>query len=1031
MKLDKGRHKILLHLESQNNSSEIEDDTTTEVPYSRCQKGIGEAVGLSRPRVSQIIGELTDKGWIKEEISRVRGLKRRRKVYFLTPTGFEKAKNIKDKLEKKKVRVKTESSDFEIELGDINSTLNLDILDALNKMENDLIDLTKSEDIREPSFTGRDEELKFLSEKLEQVKENGSTTVFIKGEAGIGKTSLLKEFKRTIISSSEDNIDFLVGNGHHDASEPYLPFKEVFKKYKKEKSINPLTFFEHPSNEIRDDDVEFIETQRSLMFSKTIETIKEIAKERTLVICIDDLHWVDRSSLILFHYLADNLGNSGVLLIGTYRPEDVDSDDYLKEILNRMSRQHLYEEIELEKITWEDMKKTIQDLLGDIEIPEDFTHLIYNISEGNPLFGKELVKQMIEDDKIIPNKNEFPLSAEKIDIPDVINSIIENRLKKLDKECLRILEIGSVIGDDIEFDLLRSITDYEPFDLLEHIEILIDLNLLETKEDEDLFRFSHGLIQMTTYENIAKPLRKQLHGQVAEHLEDIFSEEIENYYFDIGYHYQSSGEHSKAFEYLFKAGEKAEDLFAYEDALDMFEKCLELGRKATPKKNIWKVLEKIGDVNSILGNYDDSLKNYNKILAEDVNQEIHQRIYRKKAYILSKKTNFSEAEKSIKKGLKIQTENNEETSRLLYRRGLIEMRKGRYDLAEKYFSKSLKLAKKYGKKKDIANAYHVLGTNFSHKGKYDKALEFIEKGLEIRKEIDSTHGKAFSYSNIGGIYLDRGEIDKALDNYRKSKNIFKKIGDKGNLAMLYTNLGNCHMRKGELDKAYKNHKKSYDIFEDIGNKRGVNIALNNLGNYYLLKGEFEKAEKYYMDSLKMSEDNDLKFGIAIGYNNLGTISIYRDDKNKGKEFYEKSYQMCEEIGEKKILIHALSGLSEVYLDENTEKAIEYAERGLDVSKKIGAKVEEGIIHGTLGKLFRDTDIKDKSVEHFEEGKKVLEKTRAKTELAKLLFEYAMLWKKEREDDKYREMLKNSYTMFNDMSMNYWIKKCQEELNQIS
>ncbi|MFW5898767.1 MAG: AAA family ATPase, partial [Candidatus Saliniplasma sp.] len=165
---------------------------------------------------------------IKEDIHRVVGLKRRRKVYSLTPKGLERAREIRKQLENEKVILKKDSSEHEVELGKIDSYIDSQnpLLLALNNINDErVINLTQKEiQKKEDVFVGRKDEIEFLLKKLNHLKNNNSLAILIKGKAGIGKTRLVNEFKHKAIPAG---FEFLMGKGHYDSSEPYLPFKEA------------------------------------------------------------------------------------------------------------------------------------------------------------------------------------------------------------------------------------------------------------------------------------------------------------------------------------------------------------------------------------------------------------------------------------------------------------------------------------------------------------------------------------------------------------------------------------------------------------------------------------------------------------------------------------------------------------------------------------------------------------------------------------------------------------------------------------
>lgn len=1026
MNLDKGRNKILLHLESQNDP-QGKHNKNAKNPYAMCQKGIAEAVQLSRPRVSQIIKEMIEKGLVKKEKGRISGVKRRRMVYFLTSQGLKKAKKIREKLENKKITVKTESSEHELQYKEIDSILNIKLspLEILNrKDENDVVNLTSSDSENKSIFTGRNDEIKTLFEHLKEVKNNGSKTIFIKGKAGVGKTRLINEFKNRLETK---NIEFFDGKCYYDNSEPYLPLKKAFESYEKETDAKLLRFFEieekHNLESINQD--QKIEKIRNLLFSETTNKLKQMAEDKTIILFLDDLQWADKASLRLFHYLADNLNENPILLIGAYRPEEL-NNNFLNEVISRMGRQHLYEEIELEELTWVDTNEIIQGLLGSVDVPEEFVHLIHDFSEGNPLYSKELVKQMVEEKIVVPNRNDFPTDENDLEIPRMIKDIIKRRFNNLPSDTLKVLQVGSIIGEKIDYSLLKSITDIETFDLLEHVDILTDLDIWENKSDDDL-QFTHGLLRETVYEDISPPLRKELHQNVAESIKEFYKDDLERFYSELGLHYKKAGEKDLAFDYYLKAGEEAEKVYAQENALDFYEEALKLSEKADLEEERWKTLEKLGDVHLTMGEYEGSLHHYEEISMEEVDERTKQRILRKIGGVQEKTIGFEKALETINKGLEIKRKDGGEKGRLLYKKGLIEMKIGRYETAIDTLTDALDISEANGKKNDIANIYHALGSTYSNKDRYDKGLKFLEKGLKIKKEINDTHGKAFSYTNIGSIYLKKGKIEKALDNFNKAMKIFKKVGDKGNVAMLYSNLGNCYMKKGNLEEAYKNHKKSNDIFERLGNIRGVNISLNNLGNYYLLEGDLENSLKYYEKSIEMSKENNLEFGVALGYNNLGTVQLHKQNDEKAKEYYQKSINKCEKLGNKKVKALSLSGLSEVHIKKGEfDKAEKCANEALEISKSIGSKVEIGILCRSLGKLYREKNELYLSKDYFQKGDKILDEIGEKTELAKLMFEKAFLWKKMDDLDKYEETLQKACSMFKNIGMGIWVKKCKKE-----
>ncbi len=1048
MKYTRGKYRILIHLANQDS---IEDSTV--VPYRVCQSGIAESVDLSRSRTSKLIKQLIEEDLVKEETSRVVGLKRRRKVYSLTRKGLDRAKEVRGELEKKKVILKTESSKQEIKLDEIYSYIESQspLIVGLNNIdENGVIDLSKRHSEPKDVFANREKETEFLSDKLEQVSSEGTLIVLIRGYPGLGKTRLVNHFKKHVLS---EGFEFLSGRGHYSSSEPYLPFYETLREhFEKKEDLDqfglsflpskesspaentPMSFSQESEPRKKDISNPFSSNSREIIFTKVSELFREISRDSPFVFFLDDLQWVDKTSLMLFHYLAKNLNDAPILIIGAYRPNDLDRDDFFDEMIHRLKKEDLIEELELDQLEWEDTKEIVEGLLGGIDTPDDFIQIIHTISEGNPLLNEELTKQMMEDGTLDPKKNEFPTNEKEIEVPNAVENIIERRTDGLSTETYKVLQVSSIIGEQVDFTVLRKVMGMDSIDLLEHIDMLTGAGLLESGPGEDAFDFTHGLIHSTIYENVPTPLKKELHKEVAEAMRDVFEENIEEYYSNIGRHYEEAGEYKESLEFYLKQGKRNRTVCAHESAIDLYEKSLELAEKVDQEETKWEIFENLGDVYLTLGEFDTSIEYYEKIPNKNLEPKEQQRLSRKVARVYEKKGELNQSLEYIGDSLKQQFEEyslyfplNVETCRLLYRKGWVEMKLGDYNSAKRDLSKALEIGEVYGSEQELSSIYHALGTISSKRGKYDEAYEDLERALEMREKLDDVRGKASSLSNIGTVYLEKGDLDKALKKFQDSLEILKEIGDKSEIPSILVNIGNTYLRKGEMEKAYEYFRESYNMFEESGNKRGMNISLNNLGSYYMRKGEFDAALEHYEKSIKLSEENDIKEGLALGHNNFGEVYNHKEKCEEAESHYQKSIRLYEEMENESEMVEPLSGLAEVLTKkEDHEEALNKAKRALNISERIGSKLKKGIGHKILGIVYRNKDETEKARDEFEKAEKLLEEKGAKEELSEVFYQYALLSDEEKEMEKY---LNKAQTLFQDAGMEIWSEKCEKKLNK--
>ncbi len=1025
MNLNTGRNRILLHLKYYDNRTlSINKE---KVPFELCQKGISESVNLSLGRTSFLLKDMKKKGLLDEKVSRVKENTKKQKVYFLTGQGMEKARNLKEKIEKEEVTIHKNGSEQNIQIKNIHEFIDgkNPVLLAMKNLEKENEIFLDSTNGKKDVFVGRDKEMKTLLDLFDKVERGDGQTVLIKGRAGIGKTRLIKEFKKEVIS---DEVSFFTGKGYYNELEPYLPFKEAFESLQNE-GEDPILEFEN--EHIIDAYPEKLNDKRDLIFSRSVKNLKSIVKNRPIIIFIDDIQWADRATLRFFHYIADKLRDEKILIIGAYRPEESNNHTILKDVLQRMKRQNILSEIELSPLQVNNTKEITKGLLGNTVYPDNFIDFLHDVSEGNPLFLKELIKQLVDSNKINPKNNEFPLEYDEINPPPVINDLIMRRISKLDQQNMKILRISSVIGEDIPFSLLSHICKVDSLELLEDLNKLCESGLLEKIKDGDKFRFVHGLVNQTVYQNIPNPLKEDLHRMVAENLIKIFEDVIEEYYSKIGFHFKNSGDISKALRYYKKAGERAEGLYAHEDALEFYKEAYDLSEKDGSKKDKKDILEKIGDINKTIGNYQKSLDHYEKILALNLDTQTRQRIKRKIASVYERKGEFEKTIDTVKEAISYSEEENIETCRLFYRKGMAEQRQGKNSTAIDDFLEALEICHKFKNPEEYSEIYYGLATAHLYQGELDESLYYSKKSLKIWRDLNDLDGQASSLNNIGSIYLNKGEISKALDNYNSSLEIRKKIGDKRDISSVLNNLGTAHSKRGDLEKAIEYYQKSQNIWEDIGDQRGIAVSLINIGVNYMKRGDHKTALDKLEKCLEISEKINFEKGIIASMTNIGSAYFKIDEAEEAKDNYEKSVKLCLKVSNEYLLIYPLIGLAEIFIqNDDIEKSLEKSKKALEIANKLDIKTEKGICHRTIGIAYRVKNDLERAEKEFKKAKKLLSSTSEKKELAELHYEYGLLFKDMDDEEKWEEHTFKAQSMFEDMGMKIWVERCENVLESI-
>ncbi|MCK4443787.1 MAG: AAA family ATPase, partial [Thermoplasmata archaeon] len=323
------------------------------------------------------------------------------------------------------------------------------------------------------------------------------------------------------------------------------------------------------------------EARRNLLFENVSLGIIRHAQETPTLVCIEDLQWADPSSLALMHYVARNSRKTGMLMIGTYRPEDVAVADGkghpLTNIMQLMDREEMYEKVELSRLPEETMGEFLHGLLGENDLDADFRKRVYKETEGNPLFMIQLISYLLEENVITSQNERWALAGdlENIDIPSRIFNVITRRLSRLEREQRRVADFASVIGEVFTSRLLAHALEMDRVQLLEHLRALEHTHRL-IRIHNGGFRFDHAKVKEVLCNEIPEELRREYHSIIARSIEELNKDDLGEVIGDLAFHYYQSKNNEKALFYLRTAAQKAKENYSNEEAIRFLEHVLEL-----------------------------------------------------------------------------------------------------------------------------------------------------------------------------------------------------------------------------------------------------------------------------------------------------------------------------------------------------------------------------------------------------------------------------------------------------------------------
>ncbi|MBN1199872.1 MAG: AAA family ATPase [Bacteroidales bacterium] len=498
---------------------------------------------------------------------------------------------------------------------------------------------------------GREKELNILKTKVMGLIVAGKgCVVTITGEAGVGKSRLMAEMKK---QEAIGQVTFLEGKGiSFGGNLSFHPINQVIRSWagihEDDAPAIALEKLECKIEQVYPEGTEevfpFIATMMGFTLSgKPLERLKGIEGEsleklilknlRELLgeavrrspgfIVIEDLHWADLSTIHALEFLVKLVRNHRLVFVFIFRPGyEKTGEHLLKFITENIPDQFVH--IEINNLGSLDSVRLMENLLGQMELPNDTTALIQEKTRGNPFFIEEVLRSFIDQGIIQYNEKGFEVT-DKIkyaNIPETINEVLLSRIDRLDEKTRNLLKMASVIGRNFYYKVLEEAADTigELDDKLGYLKEMQFINESGTS-DEVEYLFKHALAQQAAYESIVQKKRQEMHLKIARSIEKVFSGKIHEFYGVLALHYGKAEAQEKQEEYLVKAGEQALLSGASSEAIHYFKQALDLylnirKEKADPttvihlKEKIGLALETKGDNIEAVDYFDQALEFY-------------------------------------------------------------------------------------------------------------------------------------------------------------------------------------------------------------------------------------------------------------------------------------------------------------------------------------------------------------------------------------------------------------------------------------
>jgi DNA-binding winged helix-turn-helix (wHTH) protein len=471
-----------------------------------------------------------------------------------------------------------------------------------------------------------------LVDCLKKALNGQRQVVFITGEAGIGKTTLLDLFEQRAASKPILRIargQCVEGFGGKEA---YYPVLEALGQWFRAEEGGPVIhtlakqaptwLIQFPSLVKADQrsalQKEILGATRERMVREICEALESLTAQDALVLILEDLHWVDPSTLDFISALARRRGPAKLLLLGTYRPAEVIiSQSPLKALKQDLVLHNQCREIVLERLEQSDVDKYIAVKFHEHGLPSAFANLIHRHSGGNPLFMVTILQDMVKKGLLVQADGNWKLAVriEEVDpiVPETLDQLIEAQFLQLSAPEQRILKSASVAGERFSVWAIATAAEIDPAIIEDTCEKLAErlqfvraagIHELANGQISAHYDFRHSLYREVLYRRLSETARSRLHLLLAQRLKAPCDPVVQELASELALHFEGGHDNEQAVRYLILAAENAAGRFAYRDSIEILQHALELAARLGPalrNELEVQVLECIGNAHFALG----------------------------------------------------------------------------------------------------------------------------------------------------------------------------------------------------------------------------------------------------------------------------------------------------------------------------------------------------------------------------------------------------------------------------------------------
>jgi len=731
-----------------------------------------------------------------------------------------------------------------------------------------------------PTLIGRDPQIAAVHRVLDRVRDGGGQVALIVGEAGVGKSRLLRAMTEEARAAG-----FFVLHGasfEAETSIPYAPLLDLVRLFAGSASpalvahvlapaaselvaifpeLRPILPEANPSPSIDP------ESDKRRLFHALAQTITLLARTQPVFLALEDVHWSDDATLDLVFHLARSHASQPVVIALTYRAEE--AGPRLARLITELERARIVAELPVEPLGRDEVGKMLRAIFGPRDnLGDEFVQLLHGLTEGNPFFVEETLKALIIAGDLAPTGAGWrarPL--ERVRVPRTAVEAVRRRLAALTVPARVVASTAAVAGRRFDFELLQTLTHTDESELLALVKELIAAQLV-VEESAERFAFRHALTREAIYAELLVRERVALHREVAAALERSHAESLDTVVEALAYHAWEAGDWERAVTYAARAAQHAFALSAPREAVGHLDRAFSASERAGMEITIELYLAR-GWANETLGEFQRADEDFTAAL--------------ERARVARDRRAEWEA---------------------LHALGMLWAARD-YSRAGDYRREALNVSRSLDDGSLVARSLNRVGNWHVNLEEPSAGLPHHEEALAIFERMADASGVAETVDLIAMAHHVAGDQRAAATHYERSVTLFAKMDDRRGLANAIGVLALCggsyHVSSTTpfttpaVDDELRSPQ-SVRLAREIGWRAGEAALRFLIADSLAWHGDYDRAIPMAREALEQAEEIEHLQWTAGARRLLGVLSLDLLAPHAAREHLEAAHTIAEKLG---------------------------------------------------------------------------------------------------------------------------------------